>query len=127
MLMMLYVGLAMVRGEHGILAHLADGNRVVNGRDDPDRDGQRHVFQLVPQRFPREIGVLTALVGAAGEIGGFILPNLLGGLKGATGSFSGAFDVFALAGLTCVVILAAVSPLWEREFVGRGGLAVESA
>ncbi len=89
--------------------------------------GNGAVFQLVPQRFPREIGVLTALVGAAGEIGGFILPNLLGGLKGATGSFSGAFDVFALAGLTCVVILAAVSPLWEREFVGRGGLAVESA
>ena len=34
----------------------------------------------------------------------------------------------ALAGLTCAVILAEVNPGWEREFVGRGGLAaVESA
>jgi hypothetical protein len=51
----------------------------------------------------------------------------LRGLKGMTGSFSGAFCVFALAGLTCAAILAAVSPVWEREFVGRGGLATESA
>ena len=43
--------------------------------------GNGSVFQLVPQRFPREIGVLTGIVGAAGGIGGFFLPNLLGGLK----------------------------------------------
>jgi hypothetical protein len=30
-------------------------------------------------------------------------------------------------GLACAVILAAVSPAWEREFVGRGGLAPQSA
>jgi NNP family nitrate/nitrite transporter-like MFS transporter len=89
--------------------------------------GNGAMFQLVPLRFPREIGVMTGLVGAAGGIGGFILPTLLGGLKGMTGSFSGAFCVFALAGLTCAAILAAVSPVWEREFVGRGGLATESA
>jgi NNP family nitrate/nitrite transporter-like MFS transporter len=89
--------------------------------------GNGAVFQLVPLRYPREIGVMTGLVGAAGGIGGFLLPTLLGSLKGLTGSFAGAFLLFALAGLACAVILAAVSPVWEREFVGRGGLAPQSA
>ena len=43
--------------------------------------GNGSVFQLVPQRFPQEIGVITGIVGAAGGVGGFFLPNLLGGLK----------------------------------------------
>lgn len=85
--------------------------------------GNGAVFQLVPQRFPAQIGVLTGMVGAAGGIGGFLLPALLGGLKGMTGSFAGAFLGFALAGVGCVGLLIAVSPVWEREFVGRGGLA----
>src|SRR5262249_47951001 len=32
--------------------------------------GNGAVFQLVPQRFPKEIGVITGIVGAAGGIGG---------------------------------------------------------
>jgi MFS transporter, NNP family, nitrate/nitrite transporter len=88
--------------------------------------GNGAVFQLVPLRYPREIGVMTGLVGAAGGIGGFVLPTLLGSLKGLTGSFAGAFLLFALAGLACAVVLAAISPVWEREFVGRGGLAPQS-
>ena len=43
--------------------------------------GNGSVFQLVPQRFPQEIGVLTGIVGAAGGVGGFFLPNLAGRLK----------------------------------------------
>ena len=44
-----------------------------------------------------------------------------------TGSFAGGFLALGTAGLTCAGILAAVSPVWEREFVGRGGLAAEPA
>ena len=40
--------------------------------------GNGCVFQLVPQRFPREIGVVTGIVGAAGGLGGFVLPNRSG-------------------------------------------------
>ncbi len=65
---------------------------------------------------------MTGLVGAAGGIGGFLLSILLGRPKGITGSFSGAFLIFAMAGLACAGILAAVSP-GEREFVGQDGLA----
>ena len=60
--------------------------------------GNGAVFQIVPQRFSQEIGVVTGIVGAAGGIGGFLLPNLLGSLKQATGSFCGGFLTFALVG-----------------------------
>jgi NNP family nitrate/nitrite transporter-like MFS transporter len=89
--------------------------------------GNGSVFQLVPQRFPKEIGVLTGIVGAAGGVGGFFLPNLLGGLKQLTGTFAGGFLVFALVGFVCAGLLVVVSRTWERTFVGRGGLAASPA
>ncbi len=88
--------------------------------------GNGAVFQLVPQRYPQDLGAITGLVGAAGGIGGFILPNLLGGLKGLTGSFAGGFLIFALTGLACATILGSLSQAWQRDFVGHGGLAVET-
>jgi NNP family nitrate/nitrite transporter-like MFS transporter len=86
--------------------------------------GNGSVFQLVPLRFPKEIGVITGIVGAAGGLGGFFLPNLLGGLKELTGSFAGAFLAFGAVGcFGCAVSLLIVSRRWERSFVGKGGLA----
>jgi NNP family nitrate/nitrite transporter-like MFS transporter len=85
--------------------------------------GNGSVFQLVPQRFPREIGVLTGVVGAAGGVGGFFLPTLLGGLRQLTGSFAGGFLVFALVGFACAGLLVVAGRTWERTFVGRGGMA----
>ncbi|MBB3691882.1 NarK/NasA family nitrate transporter [Sphingomonas sp. BK580] len=62
--------------------------------------GNGAVFQLVPQRFAAEIGVMTGLVGMAGGVGGFYLASSLGVAKQATGSFAPGFLVFAgLAGL----------------------------
>jgi MFS transporter, NNP family, nitrate/nitrite transporter len=75
--------------------------------------GNGSVFQLVPQRFPKEIGVITGVVGAAGGVGGFFLPNLLGGLKQLTGSFAGGFLIFGLVGLACACALVYVSRGWE--------------
>jgi NNP family nitrate/nitrite transporter-like MFS transporter len=85
--------------------------------------GNGSVFQLVPQRFPREIGVMTGVVGAAGGLGGFFLPNVLGSLKQLTGSFAGGFLLFALAGFGCAAALVYVSRAWQGGFVGQGGLA----
>src|SRR5581483_185567 len=42
------------------------------------------VFQLLPQRFGKDIGVMTGLVGAGGGIGGFYLASSLGMAKGYT-------------------------------------------
>jgi NNP family nitrate/nitrite transporter-like MFS transporter len=86
--------------------------------------GNGSVFQLVPQRFSREIGVITGIVGAAGGVGGFILPNILGSMKQLTGSFGGGFLVFAVAAFSCAGALVYASRAWQGAFVGRGGLAV---
>jgi len=96
--------------------------------------GNGSVFQLVPQRFPREIGVLTGIVGAAGGIGGFLLPNVLGRLKQQTGSFAPGFMVFALMACLCVLALWRLRSRWENEFLAStlpdtdctGSLASES-
>lgn len=89
--------------------------------------GNGAVFQLVPQRFPKEIGVISGIVGAAGGVGGFFLPNLLGSLKQLTGSFAGGFLIFGLVGLGCAAALIIVSKAWEEAFVGKGGLAATIA
>jgi NNP family nitrate/nitrite transporter-like MFS transporter len=85
--------------------------------------GNGAVFQLVPQRFPKEIGVVTGIVGAAGGVGGFLLPSLLGGVEQVTGSVSGGFVLLGLAAFTCVVVMLIMSKAWEGVFVAKGGLA----
>jgi NNP family nitrate/nitrite transporter-like MFS transporter len=57
--------------------------------------GNGAVFQLVPQRFRGELGVVTGIVGAAGGLGGFFLPSLLGLCKDLTGSYGTGFFLFA--------------------------------
>jgi hypothetical protein len=42
-----------------------------------------------------------------------------------TGSFAGGFLIFALTAFTCASVLGGLSQAWERDFVGRGGLAAE--
>jgi len=71
------------------------------------------VFQLLPQRFPREIGIMTGLVGAGGGIGGFYLAYSLGIAKNLTGAYSLGFLVFAaLCGLA-IVGLSLVKGKWR--------------
>ena len=65
--------------------------------------GNGAVFQLVPQRFRKEIGVMTGLVGMAGGIGGFYLASSLGYAKQLTGSYQYGFLIFA--GLTVLASL----------------------
>jgi NNP family nitrate/nitrite transporter-like MFS transporter len=88
--------------------------------------GNGSVFQLVPQRFPKEIGVITGVVGAAGGLGGFLLPTLLGALKQVSGSFGSGFLLFAAAGFGCSAALVYASRSWEGVFVGQGGVAAVS-
>lgn len=49
--------------------------------------GNGAMFQMVPQTFRKEIGIVTGLVGCVGGLGGFVLPYLLGSVRQATGSF----------------------------------------
>jgi NNP family nitrate/nitrite transporter-like MFS transporter len=67
--------------------------------------GNGAVFQMVPQRFAREIGLVTGVVGAIGGIGGFILPNVLGQARAATGSFAPGFATLATIAAGAALLL----------------------
>jgi MFS transporter, NNP family, nitrate/nitrite transporter len=66
--------------------------------------GNGAVFKLVPQYFPTQVGTVTGLVGAAGGLGGFFPPLVLGLLKDQMGSFAPGFVLLALFALTCLVL-----------------------
>ncbi len=123
MLVMLYVGVGLAMVGMSTLPPLALGTVFMFLGMGMLGMGNGAVFQLVPQRFPKEIGVMTGIVGAAGGLGGFFLPNLLGSIKEYSGTFSYAFMVFAAAALFCAVALMYVSRSWQASFVGEGGKA----
>lgn len=83
--------------------------------------GNGSVFQLVPQRFREEIGIITGIVGAAGGLGGFFLPKILGNLKLSTGSFASGFLILSIIALSCAVLVAVVQGQWKRTWIGEGG------
>ncbi len=58
--------------------------------------GSGAVFKLVPLFFPKSTGAATGIVGAAGGLGGFFPPLLLGAVRDATGEFVLGF-VFLVA------------------------------
>ncbi len=57
--------------------------------------GNGVVFQLVAEWFPKDIGLASGVVGASGAIGGFLLPILIGTMKGLSGSYESGLWLFA--------------------------------
>ena len=78
--------------------------------------GNGSVFQLVPQRFKAEIGVMTGLIGMAGGVGGFLLAAGLGAVKQATGGYSLGLWLFASLGLVAWVGLSGVKTRWRTTW-----------
>jgi NNP family nitrate/nitrite transporter-like MFS transporter len=74
------------------------------------------VFQLLPQKFGKEIGVMTGLVGAGGGLGGFYLASSLGYSKGLTGSYAAGLLVFSGLCLLASVGLALVKKRWRSTW-----------
>ncbi|MDE2042778.1 MAG: NarK/NasA family nitrate transporter [Alphaproteobacteria bacterium] len=74
------------------------------------------VFQLVPQRFGNEIGVMTGLVGCAGGFGGFYLASSLGYAKQLTGSYQAGFLIFAAISLVALGVLTAIKAHWRATW-----------
>lgn len=85
--------------------------------------GNGSVFQIVPQRFPKEIGIVTGIVGAVGGVGGFLLPNLLGNLKDITGTYASGFMIYTIAAFGCVALILIMRGGWQRSWAGKGGRA----
>ena len=78
--------------------------------------GNGAVFQLVPQRFRKEIGVMTGLVGMAGGIGGFYLASSLGYSRQVTGSYQIGLIVFASLAVIALIGLTAVKKRWRTSW-----------
>jgi NNP family nitrate/nitrite transporter-like MFS transporter len=67
--------------------------------------GNGAVFKLVPEYFPGSVGSVTGLVGAAGGLGGFFPPLLLGVIKQHTGTFTLGFLLLGAFALMCHAVL----------------------
>ena len=78
--------------------------------------GNGSVFQLVPQRFRKEIGVMTGLVGMAGGLGGFYLASSLGFSKQLTGSYQTGFLIFAALAIVALAGLTVVKSRWRSTW-----------
>lgn len=78
--------------------------------------GNGAVFQLVPQRFRREIGVMTGLVGMSGGLGGFCLAAGLGWTKELTGGYRLGFLVFAGLAVLAFAGLSGVKRRWRESW-----------
>jgi NNP family nitrate/nitrite transporter-like MFS transporter len=85
--------------------------------------GNGAVFQLVPQRFATRVGSMTGVVGAAGGVGGFFFPVVLGWFKQYFGSFSYGFGIFAGLAALGLITLFFAQRRWIGSWLGEGGVA----
>ena len=86
--------------------------------------GNGVVFQVVSDRFPKQIGMASGLIGAAGGFGGFLLPSWLGLLKDVTGTYQSGFLLFAMLALGAwlSVVLTIRRSRWvDKRHIGTGG------
>jgi len=84
--------------------------------------GNGAVFQLVPQRFRHEIGVMTGLVGMTGGVGGFFLASSLGLAKQLTGTYQAGLLLFAALAVLALVGLTIIKHRWRTTW-GAVGVA----
>ncbi|BCD59792.1 MULTISPECIES: nitrate/nitrite transporter [unclassified Nitratiruptor] len=80
------------------------------------------VFQLVPQRFGKDMGIMTGIVGCAGGLGGTALVKTLGWSKAAFNSYSTGFFIFAGIAAMAIIGLSMVKTRWRTTWgVHAGG------
>ena len=86
--------------------------------------GNGAVFQLVPLRFRKEMGVITGLVGAGGGLGGFFLAKVLGWSKAWTGDFQMGFVLFSGLALVGLAGMWHVKRRWRTTWGAVSGATV---
>jgi NNP family nitrate/nitrite transporter-like MFS transporter len=74
--------------------------------------GNGATFQLVPHRWKGKTGVMTGIIGAAGGIGGFYLPVIMGMARQSTGSYQPGFATFAMLAALAFVLVATLHRQW---------------
>lgn len=71
--------------------------------------GNGALFHFVPRLFGKDLGVATGMIGAAGGLGGFLLPPLLGVLREATGGYGTGLLLLSVAGMLAAAPLRRVA------------------
>ena len=85
--------------------------------------GNGAVFQLVPQRFRGEMGIMTGLIGMTGGVGGFYLASSLGLSKQITGDYQAGFLIFATLAALALAALTHVKRRWRATWTGAEAAA----
>jgi len=80
------------------------------------------VFQLVPQRFGKDMGIMTGIIGCAGGLGGTALIKTLGWSKGAFDGYAAGFFLFAGVVLMAIIGISLVKTRWRTTWgMSAGG------
>lgn len=79
------------------------------------------VFQLVPQRFGKDIGIMTGIVGCAGGLGGTALIQTLGWSKGAFDGYTAGFLIFAVVVFVAISGISLVKTRWRTTWGVQAG------
>ncbi len=79
------------------------------------------VFQLVPQRFGKDIGIMTGIIGCAGGLGGTALIKTLGWSKGAFDGYTAGFIIFAVVVLVAIGGISMVKTRWRTTWGVQAG------
>jgi MFS transporter, NNP family, nitrate/nitrite transporter len=72
--------------------------------------GTGAVFKLVAEWFPDRVGGVTGVVGAAGGLGGFFPPIVMGIVYELTGGYFIGFALLAVVSTGCLLIVRALDP-----------------
>ena len=86
--------------------------------------GNGAVFQLIPQRFRYEIGLMTGLVGCMGGVGGFFLAKTLGASKEMAGNFGPGFMFFSALVMAGWIALFNVKKRWRTTWGAVSGARI---
>jgi len=88
--------------------------------------GNGAVFQLVPQRFAGRMGLITGIVGAAGGLGGFFLPTMMGAVKDLSGTYATGLSLVAVAFAAGTLVLLELgahwTAWWHADMVRQSGI-----
>lgn len=74
--------------------------------------GNGATFQLVPHRWKGRTGVMTGIIGAAGGIGGFYLPVIMGMAREGTGSYQLGFVTFGVLAALAFALVITLQQQW---------------
>ncbi len=74
------------------------------------------VFQLLPQRFNKEMSLMTGLVGCGGGLGGFALGMLFGASKQYTGNYNTGIVFFAGLCALALIALFLIKNTWRNTW-----------